>query len=142
MSVAGWDQSIYKTWFGPSHEGPDGGPAEGAGLAVRVGRERCASVAHRHLRMQLPGSGPFVKWIALSVEVTGVGKSTSGLASMYVLPQGAMRKARVLSLPCAGPHYLNARPTPAGVAFIHDPKGSGTCSYMHVTCPIVDIFVP
>ena len=81
-SVAGWDQSTYKMWFEPCYEGPNGGPAGGVGWAVRVGKERCASVAH------LPGSGPFVKWITLSVENTGVGKSTFDLASMYVPPPG------------------------------------------------------
>ena len=52
---------------------------------VRVGRERCASAAY------LPGSGPFVKWIALSVDGpaagrSGTGRSTFDLASVYVPP--------------------------------------------------------
>ena len=81
-SVAGWDQSTYKMWFEPCYEGPNGGPAGGVGWAVRAGKERCASVAH------LPGSGPFVKWSTLSVENTGVGKSTFDLASMYAPPPG------------------------------------------------------
>ena len=82
--VAGWDRSTYMMRFEPCCEGPNGGPAGGVGWAVRVGRERCASVAHAHL----PGSGPFkfVKWITLSVENTGVGKSTFDLASMYAPP--------------------------------------------------------
>ena len=41
----------------------------------------------------LPGSSPFVKWTTLSVENTGVGKSTFDLSSMYVPPQGAMGKS-------------------------------------------------
>ena len=34
-----------------------------------------------------------MKWITLSVENTGVGKSTFDLASVYVPPQGAMGKS-------------------------------------------------
>ena len=88
-SVAGWDQSTYKMWFEPCSEGPNGGSAGGVGWAVRVGKEPCASVAH------LPGSGPFVKLVTLSVENTGVGGSTFDLASVYVPRQGAMSHAAI-----------------------------------------------
>ena len=88
-SVAGFDQSKYKMWFDPCYKGPGGGPAGGVGWAVRVGRERCVSVAH------LPGAGPSVEWISLSVESPGAGKSTFDLASAYVPPQGAPGKTHV-----------------------------------------------
>ena len=54
-----------------------------------MGRERCASVAH------LPGAGPFVKRISLSVESPGAGKSVFDLASAYVPPQGAPGKTHM-----------------------------------------------
>ena len=62
-------------WFDPCHEGPNGGDASGVGWAIRKGMEHCASVSH------LPGAGPFVKWVTLSVQGAG-GKSTMDMASV------------------------------------------------------------
>ena len=61
----------------------------------------------------------------------------NSVTELDVACQNALGWGRIAAM-LGRSHTLNARPTPVGVAFIHDPKGSGACSYMHVTCPIVD----
>ena len=68
--VAGWDQSTYKMRFEPCYEGPNGGPAGGGGWAVRVGKERCASVEH------LPGSATAPSGTESRSKVLGSGDGT------------------------------------------------------------------